>query len=215
MSWKSLLTKFNPFAKKEPTPAPEVEEETIPEVKPEKEERSLKKKFGNQGVGGNWRIEEHDKQMIVSLWASGLTPTEVVDRAREEFNIQISTTQVLQYSKAQKWQSLVKKIRQESFADLAAVAGSHKKVRLERHEKVFEKAFKKGDLKNSLAATESQRKEMEGGGDTVNLTLTQFNVLSDDELEFKKKEVMERIQRMSNKGVIDVKPTDKREAAGS
>jgi len=215
MNLKQLLTKLNPFAKKDQDLAPEVQEETIPEPLPEKEEKSIKKKFGNQGVGGNWRIQEHDKQMIVSLWASGLTPTEVVDRAREEFNIQISTYQVVQYSKAEKWQPLIKKIRQETFADLGAVAGSHKRVRLERHEKVFEKAIKKGDLKNSLAATEAQRKEMEGGGDTVNLTLTQFNVLSDDELEFKKKEVMERIQRMSNKGVIDVKPTDKGTTAGA
>lgn len=212
MNWNSLFTKLNPFKKKDPTP--EVLEETLPVPKEIVEEsKPLKKKWGNQGKESTWRIEEHDKQMIVSLWASGLTPTEVVDRARDDFNIEISSSQVVRYSKAEKWQSLIKKIRQETFSDIAAVAGSHKRVRLDRQEKVYEKAIKKGDLKHSLAATEAQRKEMEGGGD-FSVTLNQFNILSDEELEFKKEEVLKRIA-LKSKGVIDVKPTTKREATGS
>ena len=217
MSWNSLFTKLNPFKKKEEvaTPTPEVLEETLPEPVEEIEKplSNKKKAWGNQGKEGTWKIQEGDKQMIVSLWASGLTPTEVVDRAKEEFNIEISKHQVLNYSKAEKWQPLIKKIRQETFSDLAAVAGSHKRVRLERSEKVFEKALKKGDLKHSLAATEAQRKEMEGGGD-FNVTLNQYNVLSDEELEFKKEEVLKRIA-LKSKGVIDVKPTNKADSAGS
>lgn len=205
MNLKQLLTNLNPF---KPKQAPEVLEETPPESKPEEKVSAQKRGvFGPPQKGDTWKISELDKQMIVSLWASGLTPSEVIERAREEFNIEVSVMQVHQYSKAEKWQPLIKKIRQETFNDLAAVAGSHKKVRLGRHEKIYEKAIKKNDLKHALAATEGQRKEMEGGGDTLSITLNQYNVLSDDELEAKKKEVMEKIAR-TQKGVIDVKPAD-------
>lgn len=163
--------------------------------------------FGNQGKGSTWNQKEGDKQLIVSLWAAGLTPTEIVERARTEHNIKVTIQQIYSYSKALKWQPLIKKIRQETYSDLASVAGSHKKVRLQRHETIYEMALKKKDLKHALAATENQRKEMEGGGD-FNLTMNQYNLLSDEELEFKKKEVMERIAR-SQKGVIQIEqPTN-------
>ena len=170
-------------------------------------------KFG--GANNKWRIKEGDKQMIVALWASGLTPSEVQERAKEEFNIEVSKSQVFKYSKAEKWQKLINKIRNESMADIASVAGSHKKVRLSRAEKIYEKSMDKKKYKEALAATEHQRKEMEGGGD-FNLTMNQFNVLNDDELEAKKLEVMERIALMSkHKGVVDVIPTNKTETTGT
>lgn len=168
------------------------------------------------GKGVNWRLSEGEKQIIVSLWASGLSTSEVVERVSLEHNIQISLLQVWRYTKAPKWQALIKKIRQETMSDLAAVAGSHKRVRLDRHERIYDRAIKKGDLKHAIIATESQRKEMEGGGD-FNFTLNQFNVLSDDELEQKKLEIMQKIQIMNQqKGAITIEqPTDERKAAGS
>lgn len=164
-------------------------------------------------AGETWRVREQDKQLIVSLWASGLTASEVVEKAQNEFNINVSRWNILQYTRAIKWQKLIKKIKQETYADIASVAGSHKKVRLERGEMIYEKAMSKNNFKDALAATEHQRKEMEGGGD-VNVTLNQFNMLSDEELEFKKKELIERIA-LKNKGVIDVKPANQAETTGA
>ena len=78
---------------------------------------------------------------------------------------------------------------------------------------VFGNDIGKNKYDLALKATEAQRKEMEEGN--VTLTLNQFNVLSDDELEFKKNEVMNRIKLLANKGVIDVVTSDKREATGA
>ncbi len=187
MSLKQLLTSF--FKKPEaPKETHKKEAEYIPELLA----KTLPGKDGNKP--NNYKFTEEEKQLMVAWFATGLTPTEVSERAKEELNLDVSHNQVYLYTRAEKWQPLIKKIRQETMNDITAVSGSHKRVRLERHEKVFEKALKKGDLKNAVSATEHQRKEMEGAGDMVNLTLNQFNVLSDDELEFKKKEVLERIK---------------------
>jgi len=199
MNLKHLLTNLNPFKKKEEAKVVEPIEPEIVEAEPIKNKKIVPKSHPSFEQH-NWKIQEHDKQMIVSFYATGLTPTEVVDKVREELNINISTTQVYHYSKAEKWQPLINKIRQETMSDLASVAGSHKKVRLNRHENVYEKAIKKGDLKHALAATEGQRKEMEGGGDTVNLTLNQFNMLSDEELKHKQLEALNKIKLLSEKG---------------
>lgn len=162
--------------------------------------------------GETWRVSEQDKQLLVSLWASGNTFSEVYEKAHEEYNINVSREQIMAYTKSLKWQKLIEKIKKETYSDIASVAGSHKKVRLSRAEKIYEKSMSKNKFKDALAATEHQRKEMEGGGD-FNVTLNQYNVLSDEELEFKKKEVLDRIARMNNKGVIDVIATNKDEAA--
>ena len=192
MNLTHLLTKLNPFKKKEKPPLAEVVEEImeeVKEVKPKEKKEPWK----------NYKIAETDKQLLVSLYATGLTPTEVADRARTEYNIDIVPETISQYARADKWQPLIRKVREAHMNDLAAVSGSHKRVRLERHEKVYEKALKKNDLRNALAATESQRKEMEGDSH-INMTLNQFNTLSDEELEFKKKQVMDRIKLIDKQG---------------
>jgi len=194
MNLMNLLTKINPFKKKEDLPEePVFPEGTVIEVKEPKEKEPKLKMKDAPYIKMTHKLSEQDKQIIVSTFASGLTPTETSDRMREEFNIEVSPQVVSQFSRTEKWQPLIRKIREAHMNDLAAVSGSHKRVRLERHEKVYEKALKKGDLRNAIASTIEQRKEMEGDGN-INMTLNQFNTMTDDELEHKKKLVMERIQ---------------------
>ena len=154
-----------------------------------------------------------EKQAIVSWHAMGYTGNEIVEKAKEELNIDISQPLVVFYSHTEKWQPLIKKIREAHMSDLASIAGSHKKVRLRRQEKIYDKAISKNKYDLALRATEAQRREMEEGN--INLTLNQFNVLSDDELEAKKMEVMNRIKLLANKGVVDVVSSDKRETTGT
>lgn len=199
MGFFDNLKKLNPFAKKVDQPTIEKEEQVIESEVIEAPAITSKRRMKfTKGVSpDNHKFEESEKSMIVSWYALGFTQSEIVEKAKEELNIEISKGLCYQYSQSEKWQPLIRKIRNENMNDIAAVAGSHKKVRLERAEKVFDKALKGGKLKEALSATEHQRKEMEGSGDMMNLTLNQFNVLNDEELEFKKKEVLERIKLMT------------------
>lgn len=190
MSFKNLLTKINPFKNKDS--AVITESATLP-IENQDDVNGYPKK-SNIFSDKMWTLSETDKQIVVSLWASGLTPSEVVEQARLEHNIKISYAQVNQYSHAAKWQPLIKKIKEATYSDLSSIAGSHKKVRLARHEKVYDRAISKNKLQIAMKATEYQRREMEGDSTNVSLTMNQFNVLSDDELEYKKKQVMERIK---------------------
>lgn len=215
MNFKNLLTKLNPFKAKgvEPsaliTPLP-LEDKDVAEIdsqeKEQTKEQAVKQKLPSEKT---WKCSEQEKQLMVSWHAMGFTPSEIVEKAKDEMNISISSIQVHQYTKAEKWQALIKKVREETMQDLASVAGSHKKVRLQRHEKVYDKAISKNKFDLAIKATEAQRKEMEEGN--ISLTLNQFNILSDEELKHKHEEVLTRIKNLSNKGVIDV-PTNKTEA---
>ena len=210
MNFKNLLT--NIFKKKEAA-VEIVETAEVEEVIEEVAKPIEKPKWGGIKSEKEWKFSEQEKQMVVSWYAMGLSSYEVVEKAKEELNIDISPFQVRVYSHTEKWQPLIKKVREAHMQDLASIGGSHKKVRLQRHEKIYDKAIGKNKYDLALKATEAQRKEMEEGN--VTLTLNQFNVLSDDELEFKKNEVMNRIKLLANKGVIDVISTDKREATGA
>lgn len=209
MSLKLLLTKLNPWAKKEGSEEPQVEE--VEEVTP----APIEAKKPHRPQDKSWSMSELDKQLVVSLYATGLTPSEVIERARLEHNIEISVSQVHAYSKAEKWQPLIKKIREKHLDDISSVAGSHKKVRLQRGEQIYDKAIGKNKLDIALKAVESQRKEMEDGA-SVHLTLNQFNMLSDEELILKQKEALEKVQRLSQKkGVIIEQSANQTEAAGT
>ena len=200
----------NIFKKKEvpeddslPTPLPVEKEEAVEIQSQEKPKK----------VNQHYKFSEQEKQLIVSWHAMGHSPSEIQEKVREELNASVATMTIHQYTQAAKWQPLIKKVREETMQDLASVSGSHKKVRLQRHEKIYDKAIGKNKFDLALKATEAQRKEMEEGN--VTLTLNQFNVLSDDELEHKKNEVMKRIQLLSQKGgVIDVISTNKTETVG-
>lgn len=196
MNLKHLLTKLNPFAKKVEPINPEIEEVVDSVIEEPKEELTVPKKNNVPH-----KISEQDKQYMVTCLAGGMSPTEVARLVEHERGIQVSHQNIYMYGQAEKWQPLMRKIRQELMSDLAAISGSHKKVRLERAEKVYDKAIDKGKLDIALKATEHQRKEMEGDNTNLSLTLNQFNVLSDDELEHKKKQVMERIKLMTTNTV--------------
>ena len=205
MNLKLLLT--NIFKKK-------AVEEDKEEIEPVEEiiEKPVWKGLASEE---RWKFSEMEKQTVISWYAMGFSPSEVIEKAKEELNIKISASQISNYSTKEKWKPLIKKIREATMNDLASVSGSHKKVRLQRHEKIYDKAIVRNKFDLALRATEAQRKEMEEG--QVNLTLNQFNILSDDELKEKHNEVLNRIKLLSqhnqNKGVIDVVSADKTETA--
>lgn len=182
----------------------EVVSESIPEV-PKK--KSL--------MGGAYKFSEMDKQLMVAMHAQGVTSSEIVERMRLEHNIHVSISQVYKYAHSPKWLPTIRKIREKYLEDISSVAGSHKKVRLQRGENIYDKAIGKNKLDLALKAVEAQRKEMEDGA-SVHLTMNQFNMLSDDELVMKQREALEKIKRLSQmKGIISEQPTNQAEATGT
>lgn len=153
----------------------------------------------------NYKVSEKDKQIVVALFASGLTPSETIREAREQYNITIGKSFISHINQTAKWKKIIEKIKSQSMADLSSIGGSFKKVRLMRADKVYEKAIEMDDFKNSLQAIDQQRKEMEGDG--THITMNQFNFLSDEELAEKQKSVMKRIELLT-KGVSN-EPTPK------
>ena len=67
---------------------------------------------------------------------------------------------------------------------------------LDKVEEFYQKVFGFESVGRSRSEDRSRAAVTDG---EINLTMNQLNVYSDDELEFKKKEVMERIKLMSQK----------------
>ena len=217
MNLKHLLTKLNPFHKKVEAASVEMgsqAEEVVEPIEPT-EPIEVPKKKPPLMKGGNWKLSEMDKQLVVGMYATGLTSAEIVERMRMEHNVEISQGQVFAYARSEKWQPTIKKLRERHMEDIASVAGSHKKVRLQRAETVYDKAIGRNKLDIALKATEAQRREMEDGA-AVHLTLNQFNNYSDDELKMKHLEVMKKISQLDKQKGLEIgKPTDKTETSGS
>ena len=201
---KSQLTKLIPFAKKKKRPRKEFIDISSKHAYP----TGRKDRNGND-IYTNKYTEEQKQFMCVGL-GQGMSPSEVADAVKEQYGIILNRPSVLfgQYRRIPKWKALIDKAREEYVPHLYEVSGSHKRIRLERHERIYEKAIVNHDLKHAIAATVEQRKEMEGDASNVSLTMNQFNILSDDELEFKKKQVMDRIKLISNQEIQNEQRTN-------
>lgn len=153
-----------------------------------------------------WHLTEEQKMIIIGYIASYMTPSEIIEICKEKHAINISFQQITKYKEADKWKPIIKKLREEYLADLPAVAGSHKRVRMERVERIYERAIKKNDLKNQLASVEHQRKEIEGDrSGSLHLTLNQFSNMSDEELYEQRKRVLDQVKKLEpKKEIIDV-----------
>ena len=123
---------------------------------------------------------------------------------------------VNQFKRLPKWRDLIATTRAAWVAGIEEEAGYHKRKRIERMDKVVEKAFEKNDLKAAIQATEEQRKEVDGGGESK-VSFNQFNFYTDIELEMQRKEALEKIKLLEfkhTKGVIDVS-TNQNETVGA
>ena len=185
MNLKNLLTNF--FQKPQP-------------------KEVVEKKWEVEEDKRTWKFSEEQKQEIVACIARGMTPGEVDDAIFEEHGTHVTKEAYYQYKRGAKWQPLVKKLRDEYEKDLSRIAGAKKSVRLERRDRIYEKAMKKGDLRVALSATDSQKVEMEEKNQAgINLIFQQYNTLSNEEIEEKKKELLEKIK---NTQAITIKPVE-------
>lgn len=141
---------------------------------------------------------------VMQMIAEFISVKEIVHVLKDEHGLTISENAIRMYQKNRKWKAIIQEFRREHLLRVEEVPGSHKRVRLERADKVYAKAIDKGDLKAAIQANEHARREMEEKGQAITLNLNQFNLMSDAELLEKRKELLDEIKK---KEAIDVKPT--------
>jgi hypothetical protein len=151
------------------------------------------------------KLNNDQKVEIVKMLAEFVDIPTIQYEIDRKYGIKLSTTGVKNYKTAEKWIPMYKKFRKEYVESVESVPGAHKRVRLERMEKLWEKAETDEDIRNAISVTEHQRKEIEGEGskhqgDNI---LIQFNGMSDDELQKELNNTIEYIKKLEKKKVID------------
>ena len=214
MNLKQLLTKINPFKKSEPLVLePLIKKEITNEVKSLPQGYSkLAYSIGRLDKNGNEiytdKYTEEQKLFIVNCIGRCMSPSEIGEAFLEEYKIELTKPSSLvgTYKRTAKWKSMIDKIRTEYLADINAVAGSHKRVRLDRAERIYDRAVKKKDLHYQAVSIEQQRKEFDKHEyNQVNILQQQYINMSNEELTERLKWLAEKLPKVVQKEVSNGK----------
>ena len=149
------------------------------------------------------RQTEEQKLFIATCIGYCMTSGEIAETFKKRFNFALYEpwTTIASYRRSRKWDAVIAETRTKYIADIQAVAGSHKRVRLDRLERLYEKAYDKNNLRAAMEVVDHQRKEMEEKAQygSVNLTLNQYNSLTDEELEERRNLFLQKIKRIEKK----------------
>lgn len=193
MNLKQLLTNMNPF--KKGLAEIKVSQDIISELP---EEPKIIEKIKNK-VGKPIGVQDEIKIEAVTMFGHGWTTCEIADFIEENYNINMTYQNINNYIKTEKWKPYLKKAQSERETKVTNAAGRYKAVRIERAERVYDRAVKKGDLKYSLAAIEQQRKEYEKYEEgMMNILRDQYANMSDEEVKERKNQVLIRLKENKN-----------------
>lgn len=191
MKWNQLLTKVTSIFGKKEKPEEESSED-------DKEIKAVIKSDEKKGIRlrGEHFLNEEQKLFIVKMVAQGWTKTEIKNELKSTYDIVVSDTTVRNYAESEKWKPLLKKLRDEYVSSTLEVAGSHKRVRLERAERMYDKAVAKNDIKFGLLSIEQQRKEFDKHEyNSFNILNQQYNYMSDEEVEERKNLILSKLNK--------------------
>lgn len=155
------------------------------------------------------KLDEKMQLELMELIARYATGDEINEHFYSHYKVIIRPSMLYQYKRSEKWKPVIAKFREKYLLNPSEVAMSHKRVRLDRREKIYQAAMKKEDLKTANSVIQGAKEEMEETGrGSISLTFNQYNALSDDELKDQIKEKLERLKRFES---IDVKPAKPKE----
>ena len=140
---------------------------------------------------------EDQKLFMISCLGHCMTPSEVAESFLEKYGIQLKnrSSTLTYYRTHPKWQRMINEIRVKYLSDVNAVAGAHQRVRLDRAERVYDRAVKSKDLHYQLAATEQQRKEFDKSEyNQINILQQQYINMSDEEVSQRKRWLFEKLK---------------------
>lgn len=209
-SWKKALIKLgfkNPETKFSKPGSHPLHEPMEPVMTPEEAVKTIPKEMlgrlhendnhiGKMNLSGIRKLDEPKQIEMMELIARFSTVTEIMKYFREVHNIEIGISTVYFYRGSKRWKPILNKLREKYLNDPSEVGMFHKKVRLARREKIYHDSINKEDTKTALSAVNSSTEEMSENKGALSLTLNQFNMLSDDEISIRKKEIEEKIARM-------------------
>lgn len=147
------------------------------------------------------KFTEEERYVIVSMLARCYSNTEIKNEIMTRFQKNIDVALLQQYKRTKKWVAVITKLREEYLIDVPMANTAHKRVRLERLDRIYDRAVENGDLKNQLSSTTQAWKEMEGNkkdGDTTNVfwnnpVYQQINALSTEELIKRQQEATKKL----------------------
>jgi hypothetical protein len=128
----------------------------------------------------------------------------IAEWASKTFNRKVTVRSISKYVSSPTVKALVKRFREEYDKRLFEVEYASKRRRIERLSKVADRLEEKEDYRGVTESMRAIREEVEGRkSEHVNIyQYNQFNSLSDEELENRKLEIIQRIQRLQSQKLL-------------
>ena len=152
-----------------------------------------------------WKYTEETKELIARMIGRYMRPAEISEIMREDYGVKMSPESIGHLGRREKWQPVIEEEREKHLRNVHEVGMAHKRVRLDRSELMYDKAFRKGKVKECLQAVEQGRKEMEDkrSGVNINISSSRYYSMSVEELEAERKRLLNELKK--NEGAVDVK----------
>lgn len=111
------------------------------------------------------------------------------------------------YTRSEKFRPLIEKFRAEYESRLSDIAVTSKRYRLQRLEQMHEALYREGKYELAAKMLDRVRDEVEGknADGRPNIFITQFNQLTDTEVEERKLKIINMIERMKKRQVDQIK----------
>lgn len=153
------------------------------------------------------KLNDEHKSYLVGLIAHCYSNAEINEEMYTKFGKTISPALVLQYKKSKRWLPIIKTLREEYEINVPAANMFSKRARLDRLERIYDRAINKDEVDVQLKAVTQGWREVEGklqDGDTTNVYMSnpvynQLNLLSNEELMRRHKEATEKLKLIKEK----------------
>jgi len=128
-----------------------------------------------------YKLSKELQHKICEYHGQFLPTVEIIAKMKEEHGITLSNTSVMFYKKNKKWKVLIDKAKDQYVSAIMEVPIAHKRVRLERYEKLYDTAKNLGKIESARAVLASAREELEGKN-SINIQMNRIELISDDEI---------------------------------
>lgn len=171
----------------------------IPKIPPPKKKTWVSRTVNGKDIYTH-KYTEEQKLFLVGCLGHCMSPSEVAEAFKETYKMPLDNYQsvLTHYRCNPKWKRMIDEIKVKYLADVNAVAGAHKRVRLERADRIYDRAYKRNTDRSdtvALSTIDLQKKEFDKHeASTVNILFQQYNHMSPEEVTARKKWLSEKLQ---------------------